>query len=64
LDSLGYLFREGVSVESMVKSYPSLTLEDVHGALAFYLANEKEIDAYLADGERLAASEHSSDLEK
>src|ERR1022692_3202554 len=47
LDSLVYLFREGMSAESMVDSYPALTLEQVHGALAFYLGNQKEIDAYL-----------------
>ena len=58
LDSLVYLFREGMSVESMVESYPALTLEQVHGALAFYLANQKEIDKYLAEGERDAESRH------
>ena len=41
LGSLGCLFREGMSVESMVESYSALTLEQVHGALAFYLANQK-----------------------
>jgi uncharacterized protein (DUF433 family) len=45
LDSLIYLFREGMSAESMVESYAALTLEQVHGALAFYLANQKAIDA-------------------
>ena len=59
LDSLVYLFREGISVESMVESYPALTMEDVHGALAFYLANENEIDSYLAEGERIAESQHT-----
>lgn len=59
LDSLVYLFREGMSAESMVESYPALTLEQVHGALAFYLANQKEIDAYLSDGERTAESKHA-----
>jgi uncharacterized protein (DUF433 family) len=54
LDSLVYLFREGMSAESMVESYPALTLEAVHGALAFYLANEAEIDAYLGEGARQA----------
>ena len=58
LDSLVYLFREGMSAESMVESYPAVTLEAVHGALAFYLANENEIDAYLAEGERIAESQH------
>jgi uncharacterized protein (DUF433 family) len=45
LDSLVYLFREGMSAEGMVESYPALTLEQVHGALAFYLGNQREIDA-------------------
>ena len=58
LDSLVYLFREGISAESMVESYPALTLEQVHGALAFYLANQNEIDTYLAEGQRTAESEH------
>jgi len=58
LDSLVYLFREGMSAESMVECYPALTLEQVHGALAFYLANQNVIDAYLADTQRLAQSQH------
>ena len=57
LDSLVYLFREGVSAESMVESYPALNLEQVHGALAFYLANQAEVDAYLAEGQRLAEAQ-------
>ena len=56
LDSLVYLFREGMSAESMVECYPALTLEQVHGALAFYLGNQKEIDLYLAEGQRTAES--------
>ncbi len=58
LDSLVYLFREGMSAESMVESYPALTLEQVHGALAFYLANQQEIDAYLVEGARQADLQH------
>ena len=58
LDSLVYLFREGVSAEGMVESYPALTLEQVHGSLAFYLANQNEVDAYLAEGQRIAAVQH------
>ena len=58
LDSLVYLFHEGMSAESMVESYPALTLEQVHGALAFYLGNQKEIDAYLIEGQRTAEAQH------
>ena len=58
LDSLVYLYREGMSAEGMAESYPALTLEDVHGALAFYLANRSEVDAYLAEGQSDAESNH------
>ena len=48
LDSVVYAFRNGLSPESIVQSFPLLTLEQVYGALTFYLANRAEIDAYLA----------------
>jgi uncharacterized protein (DUF433 family) len=58
LDSLVYLFREGMSAEGMVESYSALTLEQVHGALAFYLGNQQVIEAYLEEGQRTAESHH------
>jgi uncharacterized protein (DUF433 family) len=48
LDSVVYAFRSGLSPESIVQSFPLLTLEQVYGAIAFYLANRADIDAYLA----------------
>jgi len=47
-----------MSAESMVDSYPALNLEQVHGALAFYLANQQEINAYLIEGQRAAEVQH------
>ncbi|MCF4967595.1 DUF433 domain-containing protein [Nostoc sp. CMAA1605] len=47
LDSVVYAFRGGLSPESIVQSFPLLTLEQVYGAIAFYLANRVEIDSYL-----------------
>ncbi len=47
LDSIVYAFRDGLSPETIVQSFPLLTLEQVYGAIAFYLANRVEIDAYL-----------------
>ncbi|KKD38722.1 MAG: DUF433 domain-containing protein [Limnoraphis robusta] len=47
LDSVVYAFRNGLSPESIVQSFPLLTLEQVYGAIAFYLANRVEIDSYL-----------------
>jgi uncharacterized protein (DUF433 family) len=52
LDSLVYLFRQGASPESIQRSFPALTLEDVYGAVAFYLANQQVVDEYLLDGEQ------------
>jgi uncharacterized protein (DUF433 family) len=52
LDSVVYAFLNGLSPESIVDSFPSLTLEQVYGAIAFYLANQTEIDSYLKQGEK------------
>jgi uncharacterized protein (DUF433 family) len=53
LDSVIYEFLNGASPESIVKSFPSLNLEQVYGAITFYLANRAEMDAYLAETEKL-----------
>lgn len=50
LDSVVYAWRQGEAPEGIVDCYPSLTLEQVYGALAFYLANREEIDEYLRQG--------------
>lgn len=52
LDSVVYAFLRGAAPESIAQSFPSLTLEEVYGAIAFYLAHQTEIDAYLQEGER------------
>src|SRR5467141_3880811 len=51
LDSVVHAYRRGASPESIQRSFPSLTLEEVHGALAYYLSNQTEIDSYLTEGE-------------
>jgi uncharacterized protein (DUF433 family) len=51
LDSVVYAFLNGQSPESIVDNFPSLTLEQVYGAIAYYLADQTEIDAYLRQGE-------------
>jgi len=47
LDSVVYAFLQGQTAESIAQSFPVLTLEQVYGAIAFYLAHRAEIDAYL-----------------
>lgn len=48
LDSVVYAFRQGLSPESIAQAFPLLNLEQIYGAIAFYLANRSAIDAYLA----------------
>jgi uncharacterized protein (DUF433 family) len=49
LDSIVYAFLEGLSPETIkTECFPVLTLEQVYGAITFYLANRIEIDNYLA----------------
>src|SRR5579862_8114929 len=47
LDSVVAAFHQGHSPESIRQQYPALTLEEVYGSLAYYLANRSEVDAYL-----------------
>ena len=51
LDSIVLRFWEGLSPESIVQSLPTLSLEQVYGAIAYYLANQAEIDAYLKEAD-------------
>lgn len=56
LDSIVYNFLAGQSPESIVQSFPVLELEEVYGAITFYLANRTTIDAYLSEGEQIFES--------
>jgi uncharacterized protein (DUF433 family) len=51
LDSIVYSFQDGESPETIRQSFPSLTLEQVYGAIAFYLANRDAVDANIRAGE-------------
>ncbi len=52
LASVIYAFREGASPETIRENFPSLSLGQVYGAIAFYLNYPSESEAYL---QRLAA---------
>jgi uncharacterized protein (DUF433 family) len=47
LDSVVCSFLNGESPETITQNFPLLSLEQVYGAIAFYLANQETIDAYL-----------------
>lgn len=51
LDSVVYAFLDGESPESIAQNFPLLSLEQIYGAITFYLANRELIDAYLKEGE-------------
>jgi uncharacterized protein (DUF433 family) len=46
--------RQGLSPDEIIDNHPSLTLSDVHAALAYYYENRQRIDADVLEGERLA----------
>lgn len=47
LDSVVYAFLNGEPAESIAHSFPVLDLEQVYGAIAYYLAHQTEVDEYL-----------------
>jgi uncharacterized protein (DUF433 family) len=49
LASVVYAYLDGHPVEGIQDSYPLLTQEQIHGALAFYLGHRAEIEAYLGE---------------
>ena len=53
LDSIVYAFQQGLLPEGIVQSYPLLELEQVYGAIIFYLANRSDIDEYLRSEEKV-----------
>ena len=51
LDSIVYAFRGGESPETIRQNFPSLTLEEIYGAIAFYLGHQAEVEANIRAGE-------------
>ena len=45
LDSIVYAFRDGLAPETILKDFPALKLEQVYGAITYYLAHQHGIDA-------------------
>jgi uncharacterized protein (DUF433 family) len=51
LDSIVYAFKDGESPETIRQNFPSLMLEQVYGAITFYLGHQAEVDANIKEGE-------------
>jgi uncharacterized protein (DUF433 family) len=47
LDSVVIAFEQGHSAETIQQLYPALNLEEVYGAIAYYLANRDVVHQYL-----------------
>lgn len=47
LDSIVASFNQGLSAETIQQQYPALSLEQVYGAIAYYLAHVSEVSEYL-----------------
>ena len=52
LDSIVYAFLRGAAPESIARSFPSLTLEEVYGAITYYLSHQDDVDSYLRQSDR------------
>src|SRR5258708_39221352 len=59
LDSIVMAFWRGQAPESILRSYPSLTLAQIYGAIAFYLSNQAEIDSYLKEWDARTAEQRA-----
>jgi uncharacterized protein (DUF433 family) len=52
LASIIYEYRDGAAVETIRQNFPTLSLERIHGAIAFYLGHQQEVEAYLSELEK------------
>jgi uncharacterized protein (DUF433 family) len=54
LDSILHAFQQGATAEQIQDSFPSVTLGDIYGAIAYYLEHRARVDAYLRTQEQAA----------
>jgi len=47
LDSIVHAYWNGRQPEAIAADFPTVSLEKIHGAIAYYLRNRLEIDAYM-----------------
>jgi uncharacterized protein (DUF433 family) len=62
LDSIVHAFRRGESPETICQNFELLRLEEIYGAIAYYLSNQTDIDAYLIrQGEKWAEGKRTAE---
>jgi len=52
LEMVIHAFQQGETPEGIVQRFPSITLTDAYGVIAYYLRHQAEVDAYLAERNR------------
>ncbi|MGD0791778.1 MAG: DUF433 domain-containing protein [Terriglobales bacterium] len=52
LDSIVYAFLRGAAPESIAQSFPVLRLEEVYGAVTYYLGHQEDVNSYLRQNDR------------
>lgn len=60
LQDIVHFYNEGDSAEMLCWRFPSLPLSLVHKTIAFYLENQGEVDAYLAQCEAEIAEQRAA----
>lgn len=54
LELVIHAFQDGATPETIVQSYPTVTLADAYAVVAYYLRHRSDVEAYLARRERKA----------
>lgn len=49
LDTLVAAFKKGATAEQIQDSFPSLSLRQIYGVIAFYLDHQDDVEAYLKE---------------
>jgi uncharacterized protein (DUF433 family) len=44
-------FQDGATPEAIVQRYPTVTLADIYGVIAYYLRHRDDVEAYLVERE-------------
>jgi uncharacterized protein (DUF433 family) len=52
LASIIHEYRDGAAPETIRQNFPTLSLEQIHGAIAYYLGHRHEAETYLSDLEK------------
>jgi uncharacterized protein (DUF433 family) len=54
LDSILHAFRQGATAEQIQDSFPSVSLREIYGAIAYYFEHQGQIETYLKEQEQAA----------